>query len=322
MRIVRTSAALALAVIAALAACKKSEPDPKTGAGTAAGTAVGTGTAAGTAAAADAAEAPAAGDTLARPFLWKIEKDGKTGHILGTMHLGVDPARLPPVVYTQLDGAKAFAMETNIMDPSLIKALMRDDGKTLEDELGPEYWKKLEEALPGMAANLRNMKASAAASILEIQGLPMTQPMDLVLVNRAKDKGAAIVYLEEAALQQALLDKWLDARMLKMMLDERAKSADKTKEMLAAYESGDEAKLEQMSFDKQAWTDAGRDAAEFDQMMKELLLDRNASWIAPIEKMMADGDAFIAVGAAHLVGKGSVLDLLQQKGYTTTRVIP
>src|SRR5688572_13547800 len=84
-------------------------------------------------AAADAA--PAA--TLARPLFWRVEKDGKTVHVLGTFHLGVDPKRLPPVVWDSLGKARAFAMETNLMDPSLLGALMRSDGKTIDEELGP-----------------------------------------------------------------------------------------------------------------------------------------------------------------------------------------
>ena len=54
--------------------------------------------------------------------------------------------------------------------------------------------------------------------------------------------------------------------------------------------------------------------------MKELLLDRNASWIEPIEKLHARGGGFVAVGAMHLIGKRSVLDLLAQRGFTIKRL--
>jgi uncharacterized protein YbaP (TraB family) len=54
--------------------------------------------------------------------------------------------------------------------------------------------------------------------------------------------------------------------------------------------------------------------------MEDILYKRNESWIPTLERI--HGDAFIAVGAMHLVGKRSVLDLLKQKGYTITRITP
>ena len=44
------------------------------------------------------------------------------------------------------------------------------------------------------------------------------------------------------------------------------------------------------------------------------------SWIPAIEKMISEGEGFVAVGAAHLIGAGSVVELLQKKGYSVTRV--
>ena len=143
-------------------------------------------------------DAAAASHEKVKAFFYAIEKDGKTTHLLGTMHMGVDPARLPDSVYAALGGAKQFAMETNIMDPSLLSSLQRDDGKTLEDELGPDYWKKLETALGAQMANgLKNMKASTAAAVLELKGLPMTQPMDLVLLQKGSRLSVQPVTREE-----------------------------------------------------------------------------------------------------------------------------
>ena len=54
---------------------------------------------------------------------------------------------------------------------------------------------------------------------------------------------------------------------------------------------------------------------------QHVLFDRNANWIPAIEKLLADNQQdLIVVGAAHLAGPGSVLDLLAKAGYTVTRV--
>jgi uncharacterized protein YbaP (TraB family) len=313
-------AVFALAVIASLTACKKDadapakQPPPSATIDAKVAPA----------AAPDAASKPASTDAAptadgpVKAFFYEVTKDGKTSHLLGTMHIGVDPTRLPPAVYASLDKSKAFAMETNLMDPSLIGDIMRQDGKTLEDDLGPDYWKKLQDAIgANMADNLKNMKPSAAASVLELRGLPMTQPMDLVLLQRAQKNGAKIVYLEEARLQEKILDKWLDVQGLKEMLDDIASGQDKNQEMLDAYVQGNEDVVSKLTADKSSWK---RSPAEFDAMMKDLLYDRNASWIPELEKMFTDGDAFVAVGAAHLIGDRSVTDLLKKDGFTITRV--
>lgn len=55
--------------------------------------------------------------------------------------------------------------------------------------------------------------------------------------------------------------------------------------------------------------------------LETLLFERNRRWIPQIEKLLADNhEDLIVVGAAHLAGEGSVLDLLEQAGYTVTRL--
>jgi uncharacterized protein YbaP (TraB family) len=54
---------------------------------------------------------------------------------------------------------------------------------------------------------------------------------------------------------------------------------------------------------------------KFPVLRKALFDDRHAAWMPQIEALMRDGgDHVIGVGAAHLVGKGSVIDLLRAKG--------
>jgi uncharacterized protein YbaP (TraB family) len=319
---------VAAMALVALGACKKSEEKqatPKTETPATAtvradaGTGTGTGTGTGSPAIVADAGAAAASDKVIG-FFYEVEKDGKVSHLVGTMHMGIDPKALPDAVYAALDKAKTFAMETDLTDTSVIGDLMLPEGKTLEGELGPEYWAKLEKALgPKLAAGMNRFKPSTAASLLELEGLPMTDPMDMVLLGRAKDHGASIVYLEPAALQAKVLDKWLDVRALKEMLDDLEKNADKPKEMLDAYKAGDEDKVAALTADKSSWK---RSPEEYDEMMNDLLYARNASWIPALETMLGAGDAFVAVGAAHLIGERSVTDLLRKKGFTITRVAP
>ncbi|WP_137151717.1 TraB/GumN family protein [Devosia sp. FKR38] len=55
--------------------------------------------------------------------------------------------------------------------------------------------------------------------------------------------------------------------------------------------------------------------------LERLLLARNRNWIPPIEQMLADNrNNLIIVGAGHLVGEGSVIELLEAAGYSVERI--
>src|SRR3569623_517295 len=93
--------------------------------------------------------------------------------------------------------------------------------------------------------------------------------------------------------------------------------------MLAAYIAGDEAKIEQLGDAERAdWKRAGKSDSDYDAQMEDLLFSRNASWVPELEQLHASDGGFVAVGAMHLIGKRSVLDLLRQRGYTVTRLTP
>ena len=63
------------------------------------------------------------------------------------------------------------------------------------------------------------------------------------------------------------------------------------------------------------------DDPELMQLFKERVIDqRNARMVERMMPRLAEGKAFIAVGALHLPGERGVLNLLDQRGYAITRV--
>jgi uncharacterized protein YbaP (TraB family) len=266
--------------------------------------------------------APVPADGPVKPMFWSAEKDRKTTYLLGTIHVGVDAeSRLPTAVWDKLATAKSFAMETDLSDPSVAKLPFRDAG-TLHDDLGDNYWQKLQAAVtPDVAAKIDRMKPLVAVSQLSLRGLPQTMPMDGALLSRAQKAGKDIVYLEPASREAEVLVKWMNARALKEMLDDLGETEQLSKDMLAAYVAGDDAKMLALTErEHDAAKRHGHSDAEYAQEMDELLHDRNASWIEPIEKLHAGGGGFVAVGAMHLIGDKSVLKLLEKRGFTITRL--
>jgi hypothetical protein len=261
--------------------------------------------------------------TLSHPLYWSIAKGGKTTYLLGTMHVGVDArTRLPKEIWHQLEVAPVFAMETDETDPAMKEMGQRLDAGSLHADLGDAYWQKLQaELTPAVAENVDHARPLVAAVLLSLKGMPETEAMDGVLVAEAKHEHKDIVYLEPARKQLDLLQKWLDVRAIKALLDHP--SAPHDKDMLGAYLAGDEtAMLALANQERETARAAGYTDAEYDQEMADFLYERNASWIDAIEQIHTRGGGFIAVGALHLLGQKSVLDLLAHRGYVVTRVEP
>ena len=64
-----------------------------------------------------------------------------------------------------------------------------------------------------------------------------------------------------------------------------------------------------------------RDLAGSPELAQALIKQRNANWSKWIEQRMAQpGAIMIAVGAGHLAGNDSVIELLQRDGYRVRRV--
>lgn len=263
-------------------------------------------------------------DPLRHPLFWSVEKDGKTTYFLGTMHLGIDAqSRLPAIVWSKLDAANTFAMEADLDDPAAA-ALIKASATSLRQALGDDYWKKLEDAMgPSVARAVDHLPPMVSASALSMRGLPRTLPMDRTLAERAASLHKQLVFLEPTSRQLAILGKWMDVKAVKMMLDELPQSEQHARAMLDAYVAGDEQKMVALSdSEKDDALHHGYTAAEYDQEMNEVLYQRSSSWIDELEQLHAGGGGFVAVGALHLIGPRSVLDLLAHKGYRVTRIAP
>jgi uncharacterized protein len=254
------------------------------------------------------------------PYFYRIEKNGRVSHILGTRHLGVSLAKFPPSVHTALASAKLAVFEIapgDDTDPS-------GNALALRDELGPAQWAHFT-TLVGTDTARALERATPAAAILMMTVLyeDMTAMLDLEIQRQVEAARIPTRGLETSAFQDAILDKLLDLRMLRAVVsttDSRAKIADESRRDLAEYCAGTD---DSPGMDDTARADllrGGYTSAEIDRMDEELVFSRNADWIPKLEPLLDRGGAFIAVGADHLTGDRGVIALLQKRGYRTTRL--
>ena len=103
--------------------------------------------------------------------------------------------------------------------------------------------------------------------------------------------------------------------MLNKSVAEFGQSGDQLFSMLDAYLDRDLGALVEL---QQQFMYAETDID--DRFMAALVDKRNQRMVQRMQGLLAEGNAFIAIGALHLPGEKGVLHLLEQQGYSVTPV--
>ena len=95
--------------------------------------------------------------------------------------------------------------------------------------------------------------------------------------------------------------------MLRQSLKEMEQIGGMIDDMVRAWRDGDVVAAEKLFLGSMT---------EFPQLQEKLLDERNRNWLPQIEKFIDSGeDTLVVVGAAHLVGKNGIIELLKSRGY-------
>jgi uncharacterized protein YbaP (TraB family) len=146
-------------------------------------------------------------------------------------------------------------------------------------------------------------------------GLKGGEGVEAVLRSSFSSEGKPIGELETNAEQLGFFDALPEHAQRQLLEGAIEAPGDTSKEfgkMLSSWTKGDVAAIAR-SFN--------RDLAGSPELMDALIKRRNANWSKWIEQRMTKpGAVMIAVGAGHLAGPGSVVDLLQRDGLKVRRV--
>jgi hypothetical protein len=139
--------------------------------------------------------------------------------------------------------------------------------------------------------------------------------VEQILKARADAAGKPVHGFETIDKQVGILAGMSEADQLDFLRSSLEAWDDATIEldaMVNAWATGDVATLEKVSVNEM------RD--ESPAVYQALLVQRNTDWAGQIQNLLAgSGTAFIAVGAAHLVGDDSVQEILADRGVAVTR---
>ena len=152
------------------------------------------------------------------------------------------------------------------------------------------------------------------------------ETVDLLVQKHAKSKGKPVSSLENFGRFVSLFRDAPDSEILELMAtfteDSPAGSSVVRERIIAAYENGDLDEIGRL-VDEMNQDVAQRDAAS-QNLFKNIGDRRTAGWMPRIEQYVRRGGAFIAVGAAHLVGdrrENGLLALLRARGFELTPIV-
>lgn len=264
-----------------------------------------------------------------RGFLWRIERDGRTSYLYGTLHVARADWLLPgPRVLGALAASDTLALEIDVLDADVQHALAQGM-RAAPDEAPPAALAARLRAqidaqclAPAPMARLSPAVQLAALTSLVARGdgLDPAYAIDAFLAALARVDGKPVVSLETPQLQVALLRG--DARTADERLDEGLAELERGTARLmllrvaSLWNDGRADELERF----EQWCDcAGTDAERAE--LKRLLDDRNPQLADRIAALHAGGaSVFAAVGALHLFGAHALPRLLAARGFAVERV--
>ena len=265
-----------------------------------------------------------------RGLLWRLQRDGRSLWLYGTVHVGRPEWTLPgPRVAEALAASEVLALEIDPTDPAVQQALAQPDAAAAP--LPPALLARLGAQVAAAclpAGALDGMAPAMQAVVLSVLqgrwlGLDPAFAQEVSLAQAARRAGRRIVALETVALQQQVLAPAdadaARAQVEQALLQLESGSGRSTIARLArAWETSDLAALE----DHASWCDCVRDDAER-AAMQALNDARNPALADGIEALHRAGrPVFAAVGALHMTGPAALPRLLAARGFEVRQVLP
>jgi len=272
-------------------------------------------------------------ESTGKSFLWEIQSEQGNSYLFGSVHLlKKEHYPLKKVIEDSFEQSDVLVLEIDLSGGNLVKAglYMLEKGKyqgeeTLKDNISEKTYQRLKDKAKTMEINFEWLNGCkpwmAAFNILERKlmqlGFNPLQGIDLYFLNKSQGK-KEIQGLETVELQVGLFENFSKEESEKFLLSTIMEADQLEKEMnqmISAWSTGDVEIMEK------TMTETIREYPELEAFYKKLNDDRNVRMVEKIISLLkTDKKYFIVVGAAHMVGKNGIVQLLKNKGYTVNQL--
>jgi uncharacterized protein YbaP (TraB family) len=257
--------------------------------------------------------------------VWALKGAHNTVYLAGSVHLlKKDDMSLPPGFERAYASAKTLVMEVDIddMDSPEAQALLLQkgmfaDGATLRDSISAASYARVTAEATRLGLPMEGLQQfepwAVALTLTQLEyvqlGFDPDEGVERQLGRRAHADGKHIMGLETLGQQigiLASLSKDDQAAFLDQTVTEMRDADRETQEIVAAWRSGDAARLAALMSD---------DFKSFPSLYYTLVTERNRRWMPQIERLLkAEQNYLVIVGALHLVGEGGLLQLARAEG--------
>lgn len=260
--------------------------------------------------------------------LWEVTDGHGTVYLLGSIHM-LRPGTYPldDAIYEAFDESAVITFELNLDSavsaaPQMMARGTYQDGRSLATVLPPELHAELGERLGDLGVPVQAVSGlkpwlialTLTALTMQQAGYETAQGVDRHFFDRALAGGKQITSLETMGQQLETFDGMPETEQiafLRTTLNDLGESVDMIDEMTELWKRGDAEAIAAMmteSLDEQP------------NLRRRMLDDRNQAWVPQIEALLRSGNtSMVIVGMGHLIGEGSVIDLLLGRGYSITR---
>ncbi|KPZ55870.1 MULTISPECIES: TraB/GumN family protein [Pseudoalteromonas] len=271
-------------------------------------------------------------NSVAAPALFKVEKNGTSSYLFGTVHVGDASMKgLPEKITKAIDQSEQVIVEVDIskltplqMQQRSMPFMMLKDGKTLQTELSKQNYNKLKEYFAkksidiAMFNGLKPWAVMVTMMQIEFQnaGFSDQTGIDKQVLAYAKKQNITIGELETLEQQLQMFDGMalLSNEMIEETFEQLADINTYFIKLVNAWKNGDMETLTEyynMSFDDSNYGEIS------EQVM---LVNRNDKWVEQLVPRLANEKLFIAVGALHLPEQHGLIKQLTDAGFTITRL--
>jgi len=259
-------------------------------------------------------------------FLWSMQTAKNSIYFLGSIHLlKRDSYPLAAEIEKAYEDCTSIVFETDLdamkepgLQAMMISLGLYPAGQTIEQDISEETHKLLKEKVEAASlplapfARFRPWLCGQTLTVIELQrlGFDVMYGIDTYFYSKAKKDKKEMIFLESAEYQLKLLgemNRHDQEEFLRQTLKDLDIIEEMAPDMVNAWETGDVDSLDEMI------TMSFKDHPE---IYDRLVTERNRTWISRINNLAhQDGNVLVIVGAGHLIGKESVLDLLEERGY-------